>query len=216
MSELRLQQNFRGCRAHIIAHPSTALDVLAATLHQLGVEVRQGLGEHSRFDPGAVTAERDIVFVDGDLEAPVDMPLAGPGRLPPAPVVGLVGVEAPSRLKTLVHAGATAFLRKPVHGAAVYSALFMGVNEFLRRRDLEARLEDHEQRRRGRRYVVKAILLVMQRTGVDDDAAYSILRRGCMKSRMSLEDYCRSFVRDTPAEESQQPAADGEAARAKI
>lgn len=214
MSELRLQQNFRGCRAHFLVHPATALDVLAATLERLGVEIGE---DPSGQGPAiaSIVPERDLIFVDGDLETPFDVPLTGPGRLPPAPVIGLIGVEAPSRLKTLVNAGATAFLRKPVHGATVYSALFMGVNEFLRRRDLDIRLQDHEKRRRGRRYVVKAILLVMEHAAVDDDEAYSILRRACMKARTSLEDYCESFVRQASATAGRHSVVFEEAARMK-
>src|SRR5207253_1014039 len=82
-------------------------------------------------------------------------------RLPPVPVIGLVGVEAPSRLKALVNLGATSFLRKPVHGGAVYTSLFMGINQFLLRAEMYERLQDLEERRRGRRAVIRAVILLM-------------------------------------------------------
>ena len=56
-----------------------------------------------------------------------------------------------------MRAGASSFLRKPIHGAAVYPALFVGINEHRRQRHLEGLLQDQDRRRRGRRYVVKAI-----------------------------------------------------------
>ncbi len=110
-------------------------------------------------------------------------------------MIGLIGVEAPSRLKALMQAGGTAFLRKPVHGGAVYSALFLGINGYRRRRHLELAIEGHERRRRGRCAVIKAVLLLMRERGVDDDEAYSLLRRQSMKQRQTLEELCESLIR---------------------
>lgn len=202
MTALRLQQNFRGSHARLLLHGNSDLAVLTATLERLGVQVldgevpADGAGGHF-FD--SLQEQCDLLFLDADLETGIDMPLSQPGRLPPVPVIGLVGVEAPSRLKALMQAGATSFLRKPVHAGSIYSALFMGVNEYLRRREMETLLADHEARRRGRRYVVKAIVMVMEQSGVDDEEAYALLRRACMKARVSLESYCESLVRSAPA-----------------
>ena len=128
-----------------------------------------------------------------DLEGAVAIEVDSASRLPPVPVIGLVGVEAPSRLKALVNLGATSFLRKPVHGGAVYTSLFMGVNQFLLRSDMYSRLQDLEERRRGRRAVVRAIILLMQ-SGLDEDTAYTQLRRESMRMRQSLEIYCEGFL----------------------
>jgi AmiR/NasT family two-component response regulator len=122
-------------------------------------------------------------------------------RLPPAPIIGLLGVSAPSRLKALMRAGATSFLRKPIHGAAVYPALFVGVNEYRRHRHLENLLEDQERRRRGRRDVVKAIIRTMTEYGIDDDEAYDLLRRRSMKTRKTMEDLCKDLIRSTDGQE---------------
>ena len=47
---------------------------------------------------------------------------------------------------------------KPVAAAAVYSVLFLGVNNFRRMRTLELRLAEQDRKRHGRRFVVKAIV----------------------------------------------------------
>ena len=113
-------------------------------------------------------------------------------------VIGLIGVEAPSRLKTIMRLGATATLRKPVYGGSVYSALFVGVNAFRQRRALTTEIAEHERRRHGRRYLIKAILKVMEAAGCDEDAAYDRLRRESMRQRLSIEEYCERFVRALP------------------
>ncbi|WGD32177.1 ANTAR domain-containing protein [Ancylobacter sp. WKF20] len=192
----RLLQNFNGGRAVIATANRSAVEALEMTLAKLGVgaEFRAVSEPRVEIDVAGLNPERDILFLDGDL----DIVIAGePGetaRLPQVPVIGLVGVEAPSRLKNLINLGATAFLRKPVHGAAVYTALFLGINQFLLRTDMNARLEDMERRRRGRRSVVKAIVALMADAGIDDDAAYDRLRRDSMRLRRSLEEHCEAFL----------------------
>jgi AmiR/NasT family two-component response regulator len=192
---LRLLQNFKGGRAIIVAKRSGWEVTLETTLAKLGVtsEYPDIAGGRVQLDICGLQPERDILFIDGDLEGAVAIEVDAASRLPPVPVIGLVGVEAPSRLKALVNLGATSFLRKPVHGGAVYTSLFMGVNQFLLRSDMYSRLRDLEERRRGRRAVVRAIILLMQ-SGLDEDAAYSQLRRESMRARQSLELYCEELL----------------------
>ncbi|MBB4652054.1 AmiR/NasT family two-component response regulator [Aminobacter niigataensis] len=141
-----------------------------------------------QIDPG----EKDVLFIDSDLNLAVETGALEPSRC--LPVIGIIGVEAPSRLRSLMQVGATATLRKPVHRAAVYSALFVGINEFRRRRYLADRVEEHERRRLLRKSLVQAVLIVMQRTGNDYAAAYDHLRRESMRARQSLEDFCETFI----------------------
>lgn len=217
MTEPRVLQNFSSFVGHLVASDLRAVDSLKATLERLGASlvVVPVVDGRAVLDVRALRDDRDLLFVDADLGQPLE--LGEIERPPQVPVIGLVGVEAPSRLKTLIQIGATAFLRKPVQGAAVYSALFIGINGFLRRRQLESRLEDHERRRRGRRLVIKAILDLMQRAGIDDDQAYAILRRESMKQRLSIEDYCATaaqtgrdaaFVGGTPGPDSRSASLD--------
>ena len=201
----RLLQNFRGNRALVVVAARSMVESLEPTLGKLGLSVDypalvDGKANLSAYD---LQPERDILFVDGDLASPLDPCPAS--MLPFVPIIGLVGVEAPSRLKALMMLGATAFLRKPVHAGAVYSALFVGINEFLRRRYLEARLEEHERRRHARRSVVKAILRLMQAKGLDDEEAYRQLRRDSMASRQTLEAFCEAFLAQPYGAEENRP-----------
>jgi AmiR/NasT family two-component response regulator len=192
----RLLQNFKGGRALVVTGRGGWEDTLETTLAKLGVstEYPEIVGGRAQIDIGTLQAERDILFIDGDIEGVVAIEVNTASRLPPVPVIGLVGVEAPSRLKALVNLGATSFLRKPVHGGAVYASLFMGINQFLLRSEMYARLQDLEVRRRGRRSVIRAIILLMQQGGCDEESAYSQLRRESMRARQNLELYCEEFL----------------------
>ena len=188
-------QNFRGMRAVIFASGDGGVDTLASVLVKLGVVVEGPAPPPAGpvRDMSVFSPDSDILFIDGDLDG-VLSPDAFANGLPPAPVIGLVGVEAPSRLKGLMAQGATAFLRKPVYAGAVYTTLFLGVNQHLQRKAVVDQLSEHQDRRRRRRLVIKTIVRIMERDGVDDDEAYAILRRDSMRGRVSLEDYCEQYL----------------------
>ena len=198
MTEPRLLQNFRGGRAIVVTDRASSLDVLTTSLNRLGVTTNASdiVESIAAIDLTTLQADRDVIFIDGDgdISDAALLPRSAIGQLPPVPIIGLLGVSAPSRLKALMRAGATSFLRKPVHGAAVYPALFVGVNEYRRHRHLEALLEDQGRRRRGRRDLVKAIIRTMAEYGIDDDEAYDLLRRRSMAMRQTMEDLCKDLV----------------------
>jgi AmiR/NasT family two-component response regulator len=195
MSEPRIIQNFVGYRATIATEQPGSVDQLQDMLAKLGMSFQMAEISDGKLqiDPG----EKDVLFVDSDLNVAVETGVLEPSRC--LPVIGIIGVEAPSRLRSLLQLGATATLRKPVHRAAVYSALFVGINEFRRRRHLADRVDEHERRRLKRRSLVQAVLMVMRHTGLDHAAAYDQLRRESMRARQSIEDFCETFIQtNTP------------------
>lgn len=196
MSAPRLVQNFRDTRATVVADAGAQLGALATTMERLGMDVRRVEAAQTAGALAGLHEHRDIVLVDGDLAEPVTLPLSATGGVPQAPVIGLIGVEAPGRLRTIMALGATALLRKPVHGAAVYSALYLGVNEHRRQREFERRIEQQEERLRGRRFVMRAVVQLAVRDGLDEDGAFALLRRESMRKRLSLEAYCAALAPD--------------------
>ncbi|MBB3996667.1 ANTAR domain-containing response regulator [Aureimonas pseudogalii] len=207
MSVVRFVQNFSQRRALIASADARAIEALSVTLGKLGLLVEPLGAEGAQAPLADLDAARDVLFLDGDLHAPPIVPTGPTAELPLVPLVGLVGVEAPSRLRALMLAGATAFLPKPVYGGSVYSALYLAVNEHARKAALGSAVEELEQRRRQRRYVVKAILIVIAEAGLDDEAAFQSLRRAAMRARLGLEAYCEQLVRERADEDLDNPAA---------
>jgi AmiR/NasT family two-component response regulator len=197
MSALRAMQNFSGLHATVVSTDDDPAQPLAVTLNRLGIVVSLSGTE---FTPGrSLDSERDLLFVDGDLDLSGLIASMEDHGLSRVPIIGLLGIEAPGRLRALMTLGATAFLRKPVHGASVFSAIFLGVNAQRQRRQMEGQLIEHDRRRRGRRFVVKAVLAMMRQQNVDDDQAYEVLRRGAMRARSNIEDFCESWLGDRAA-----------------
>ena len=189
MTTQRLIQNFRQSRGILWAGSDLNAEVLERTLVRLGLSlVRIETVDLSTLDQG-----RDILFVDADQAIAPAMLLEAGSSLPAAPVIGIVGVEAPSRLKLLAEAGATAILRKPIQATSVYSVLFLGVNNYRRLRAAEMRIAEHDRKRRGRRFIVKAVVALMRARDLGDDEAFAALRRESMRRRSGLEEFCESL-----------------------
>jgi AmiR/NasT family two-component response regulator len=190
MTAQRLIQNFRQSRGVLWAAADLTSDTLEKTLAKLGV----ALVRIEDIESAALDRNRDILFIDGDQFLNPAALLQVGSSLPPVPAIGIVGVEAPSRLKLLAEVGVTAFLRKPIHAASVYSALFLGVNNYRRLRGMELRLAEHDRRRHGRRFVIKAVVALVKTHGLSDDEAYAQLRRESMRQRIGIEEFCEALV----------------------
>lgn len=187
MKQPRVTQNFRDFRASIFTADSRTASTLQFVLPRLGLTVD---AVHQTLSLEPVAGPR-VVLIDGDMT----LPPAGeePGMPVDCAVVGLVGSEAPSRLRGLVSLGAQAFLTKPVHSGSVYSALFLAVNSFNQKMAMQAQIEDLKQRRRGRAHVLHVVTDMVLRDGIGPDQAYDRLRRNAMHARQSVEDFCEAL-----------------------
>jgi two-component system, response regulator PdtaR len=203
MTSPRFVQNFRGGRAFLVGLTEGHGLTLATTLGKLGLQVERGPCDAAALEAlaAAIHPDSDVIFVDGDTDVPGVPPLGGADRLPLAPIIALLGVETPGRLRALMTLGATAFMRKPVQAASVYSTLYLGVNQHRMRRRLDEVIAGHEERRRGRPSLIKAIL-ALTRQGRTDEAAYEFLRRDAMRERLSVEAYSDIYLARLQAAQS--------------
>ncbi len=181
-------QSFRGLNAVVLHDADRNRAVLERTLDRLGLGV-------ALLEPGLEAMPREILesagilFVDADLGALP--PLAGPAT---PPIVAVIGHETPSRLLRVVEIAASAFLVKPVRPQGVFSAIFVAVNSHRRLTGIQARLAAAAARHAARRHVIKAVVALMQRHGIDDDAAFAMLRRESMARRITVEEFSQQLV----------------------
>ncbi|HLS43486.1 MAG TPA: ANTAR domain-containing protein [Paenalcaligenes sp.] len=189
-------KSFSRRKATIISSSKECVERLHSTLMRMGVELRRVEDKPSAlcFDEYELQASEDVIFLDGDLSEPLHLPAYPNTTLPLVPVIGMVGSEAPSRLGRLMTNGATTFIKKPIHIDTVFSTLFMAVNVHHERIALAQKIADLEDRRHGRRYVIKAVTLLMEHFAVDDDRAYDMLRRQSMHEQTTIESFARKVV----------------------
>jgi AmiR/NasT family two-component response regulator len=178
-------QNFRGVHASIVAPDDGNRVVLAATLERLGLVV-----SCLTAGPPAEGAA-DILFVDADALDPArDVTPWGSTTA----LVTIIGHETPSRLQRAYELEPAAFLMKPIRPNGVFTAVYFAANQHRRRRETLERLEGLEARLGARRFVVKAILHLIEAHGIDDDEAYRRLRRESMRQRVTVEELAVQLV----------------------
>lgn len=181
----RLRQNFSRLHAVVLQLPDRNRAVIVDTLTKLGLSV-SAVDPTDAEDCESALGSADVVFVDADIP---EVPGLEVGvELTPVPLVAIIGLEAPSRLQRAFELGPSAVLHKPIRSSGIYSALFFAMNEHRRRSDALQRLRDMEGRRGARRFVHKALLQLMEEHGLDDEQAYSMLRKESMRQRLTVEE----------------------------
>jgi AmiR/NasT family two-component response regulator len=118
--------------------------------------------------------------------------------LAPVPLIVLVGLESPSRLQRAFDLGPSAFVHKPIRSSGIFSALFFAMNEHARRAEMLERLRAMERRRGSRRFVHKALMQLMSQHGIDDEEAYTLLRKESMSQRLTVEEMAVRILAESP------------------
>ena len=192
-------RNFRGARALVCHADDGSRATLAETLRRLGLEVT--LYDPASGGPKPPVDAHDVVFFDADEGSDG----SGSGsEAPDVPLIALIGVEAPSRLARVVRRRAAAYIVKPVRSSGIYTALVVAFSEHARRKAEGEERAALARRLASRRHMIKAILTIMERDGLDDEAAFQSLRREAMRRRIPIEDVARQIVAE--ADETDQSA----------
>lgn len=137
-----------------------------------------------------------FLFVDIDMGHDGLMPW--PAGAAPIPTVGLIRSESPGRLGWAPEHRFDAFLPQAGLGLVFSSLVIASANCALRRRN--AAREAEVARRSGQRHLlVRAVVTIMQRDGVDELAALKRLRAFAMVERVALEDAAALLLKDGDA-----------------
>jgi two-component system, response regulator / RNA-binding antiterminator len=182
-------QNFRGLAALVLHAADQNRAVLERALAQLGVVATVLDPTASEMVPSDLLKGAGILFVDADLGSLPPLSVAGA-----PPIVAVIGHETPSRLLRVHEIAASAFLIKPLRAQGVFSAIFVAVNGHRRLSGLQDQLGAMASRHAARRHVIKAVIALMRRHGVDDEDAFRMLRRESMARRITVEELSQQLV----------------------
>lgn len=191
-------RNFRGARALVCHADDGSRATLAERLARLGLEVT--LHDPGSAEPKPAAGTHDVVFFDAD-----DGSEGVPIEAFDVPLIALIGVEAPSRLARVVRRRAAAYIVKPVRSSGIYTALVVAFSEHARRKAEAEERAALARRLASRRYMIKAILTIMDRDGGDDETAFQTLRRDAMRRRIPIEDVARQIVAEADETHDSSP-----------
>jgi AmiR/NasT family two-component response regulator len=179
--------SFAGLCAIVLHRADDTVERLARQLKVLGLTMR------AQWAPLDLATQRaDIVLVDADAGWSGLLPW--PPDENPAPLIALLGTEAPGRIAWALDHGANALIAKPVAAAAVYPALVMASRAHSQARETARRIRELEERIKLRPLVLAAIQTLMDRRGLDEAAAYRHLRGEAMRQRLALEQIAAAIL----------------------
>lgn len=136
-------------------------------------------------------AEQQLLVFDGDSST-----LFHPtNQLPwPAlPKIALTAIETPSRLQWIAWQKIDSYMRKPVRFDGVMTAFTLALNHAAHINRLEAQLRRQAERLRA----CKFLFSVMHVLRLEEDDAYSLLRRASMPQHMTIENLSCELLNDT-------------------
>jgi AmiR/NasT family two-component response regulator len=175
----------RGRTALTMVRDEREFSIIRRQLNRLGVQIVP-------WETGSPDMNADVVLLDADLfliePAPV-LPID-----PATPIVALIGIETPSRLKWLLDLKPASFLIKPIRSAGLYSALVMAFGIAEQRTEAAERIKHLETRVRSRRLVIAAILYLMENRKLTESAAFALIRRTAMQRRTTIEELSAEIV----------------------
>jgi AmiR/NasT family two-component response regulator len=175
----------RGRRALMVMRDEREMSILRRQLGRLGMSVT----EH---DPDDLAAPVDVIVLDAD-SIPIEGDAASSWKVD-TPIIALIGIETPSRLKWLLDLQPASFLVKPLRSAGLYTALVVAFDTAQRRLDDAAHIERLEDRIRSRRVVFAAVLQIMRHHALSEQDAFALIRQTSMRHRTTIEQLCADII----------------------
>jgi two-component system, response regulator / RNA-binding antiterminator len=191
--------NFRNRHALMLHRSCNDTLRLGRQLERLGMSVECCWPE---FPCGGDYA--DVIFFDADNGYNGLLPWSSNNA--PMPLIALFGSELPGRLEWALRQGISAHITKPIQSSGVFSALVVAFSNFETERENSCLMAELETRLDSRPSVIRAVIAVMNKTTLNEDAAYACLRSAAMQSRVTVESFCCTLddrkiarlVRDLP------------------
>lgn len=165
---------------------------LTSTLQQTGYIVVAQLSAQDDLLRVVEQNEADIVLVDMDNPAR-DMleNCASMNAKRPHPVVLFTQQSDPQTISEAVRAGVTAYIVDGMDASRLKPILDVAIAQFKEHQKLLADLDDTRTRLADRRDIDRAKAILMRLKNLDENAAYSLLRKNAMSKRITLGDAAR-------------------------
>ena len=180
----RKNVQMRGLKVCVIGCSDRDNHHLAQQFSRIGIE---GLF-CAAFPDESQLADQQLLVFDGDNST-----LFHPTNLlpwPALPKIALTAIETPSRLQWIAEQKIDSYMRKPVRFDGVMTAFTLALNHAAHINQLEAQLRRQEERLRARKFLFSALRL-------EEDDAYSLLRRASMAQHMTIENLSCELLNDT-------------------
>lgn len=190
-----VDERIMSLRIILIDDDSSRAAFLAQTLHAAHYTVVAQLSAQDDLLHAVEHNEADIVLVDMDNPAR-DMleNCASMNAKCPHPVVLFTQQSDPQTIREAVRAGVTAYIVDGVDASRLKPILDVAIAQFKEHQKLLVDLDDTRTRLADRRDIDRAKAILMRLKQLDENAAYSLLRKSAMTKRITLGEAARTVL----------------------
>lgn len=185
----RILEDLRRARV-LVAHPPDEDGALLANhLRRLGCDVREAWPV-----PAPLPDDVDAVFLAIEDRLPEALALSvGLEDGGPA-IIAVVTYETPTALKAIVDLNVHGVISKPLRTAGVLTQFALARHRRGYETRLSAKVRKLEETLKGRRVVERAVKLLVEHQGLDEDAAYRLIRDQASAERAALSSVAEHVI----------------------
>lgn len=187
---LQALRDLRNVSVMVYHPPDRERDELVDQLHRIGCRV------NSCWPPrDAIPADVDIIFVLFRQDSFTQLLLkALAERGDSVTLIGIVEYESPAVVESIVRAGASAIITKPVRAFGLLTSMVIAHTFAAKEKNLIDRVGKLEARLTYFRKLEKAKQILMQRKAMSEPVAYETIRVRAMASRVTVEIVCDTII----------------------
>lgn len=143
----------------------------------------------------AIPGDADIIFALFRQDSLTQVLLkALAGRSSGVTLIGIVEFESPAVVESIVRAGATSIITKPVRAFGLLTNMVIAHTFSAKEKNLIDRVGKLEARLTCFRKLEKAKQILMQRKNMSEPVAYETIRVRAMASRVTVEVVCDTII----------------------
>lgn len=180
-------QDLRRARVLVVHPRDEDGDALIAHLKRLGCEVRAIWPLPPTLPPGI-----DTVFLQIE-DLPLEHALEIIDKQQPA-VIAIGTYESPTALQAIIDLNAHGVISKPLRPLGILTQFALARYRHSYERRLAGKVQKLEETLKGRRLVDRAVSALRSMKGIDEEAAYRLLRDQATSKRISLVAIAESVI----------------------
>lgn len=174
----------------LLVHPRDRIaDELLQQVHRIGCSY-----DHMWPLQKTLPGKFDVVFLDVTDQSASELSAFLSSRDLPPTVIALVAYENPSVLQLLFDIGAHAMLVKPLRAAGVLGSIVMGRRYWAEQCRFKKDLGKLRDRLENVQKVNEAKFILMRHRGIDERAAYDLVRKQAMAKRITTTEIAQSII----------------------
>lgn len=185
-----LLQSLKGLRIQVLHPPDAEGKVLIEHLNRIGCTCEATWPLPEEISP---TASVVIIAIEPSHREQILKLFRPVEPLDPA-LLAVISFEDPSTVQIVLECGALGVIERPIRPFGLLTNLMITRSIWLERQNASKRIRKLERRVRSSKQILRAKEILMQTSGMAEDAAYECIRQQAMAKRISMDELADAII----------------------